>query len=80
MKLKEALTEYKSTELVRIKKLFIRGYRSYLSTKPRLDRLEFILDILSEILPEKSDLKLLMVALNRRYSQKKTKDKDKDKK
>jgi len=71
------IVEAYSYELDRIKKLFVKGFRSYLSNKPRGDRLEFIMDVISEIVPDRSDLKLLMVQLNKHYGKPKKKTKKK---
>jgi len=65
-----------STEIARLKKLFIKAYRTYLSNKPRKQKLDVLEEIILSCLDDKTDLKLLIIRLNENYSRGKKREKE----
>lgn len=71
MKLSFLLTEKNlSAEVERVKKLFTGSFKKYLKSRSRTTRLEFIISVIDDIIDDKTDLKLLIIALNKMYSKK----------
>jgi len=70
MKLFEALEESHSGKLVRIKKLFIKGYKQFIAGKSRDTRLDFIQEVIDETL-SRSDRRFLILRLQKAYQNKK---------
>ena len=71
-----------SGEMARAKQLFVKSFKNYLGGKNRQTRLNVIEEVLSAIIADKTELKLLILGLNKKYSvfSKEKKEKQKPKK
>lgn len=62
-----------SGELKRIKRLFISGFKTFLSGKSREVKLNFMENIIDSTITNKSDLKLFILRLQKSYHKPKKK-------
>ena len=72
MKLKQILNEKLSGEIMRVKKLFITSFKTFLGGKSREKRLEFIFEVINSILT-KAEIKFLILDLQKGQQKKKKK-------
>lgn len=65
MKLSQVFTEQKlSGELDRVRKLFVNGFKTFLGSKSRETKLDFMEDVINDTL-SKSDRKFLILRLQK---------------
>jgi hypothetical protein len=68
-----------STEMTRIKNLFIKYYKSYLNNKSRSFKLDQLEEVIEQCLTDKTDLKLLLYRLSSKLTGQKKKPSKEDK-
>ena len=70
MKLKDIFEAKQSGELARVKKLFRDSFKTFLSSKSRDTKLDFLMDVIDDAIG-KSDKKHLILKLQRSQQRKK---------
>jgi len=80
MSMKFLIVEDKiSTEMSRIKNLFVKYYKSYLNNKSRSFKLDQLEEVIEQCLTDKTDLKLLLYRLSSKLTGQKKKPSKEDK-
>lgn len=71
MKISDIIQEQKlSGELKRVRDLFVKGFKTFLKSKSRETKLDFLEQVIDDTLT-KSDIKFLVLRLQKGYNKKK---------